>query len=155
MPEPRPRGERRADVLARLSAPVADCWVATADGDEPYLVPLTMAYVDERIILATARRSPTARNIAARGRVRLGLGPTRDVVLIDAVLDETIGVGEAGAVGEAGTVGEAYAEQNDWDPRTAGDGYVFLALRPQRIQAWREENEIPGRLLMRDGEWLA
>jgi NADPH-dependent FMN reductase len=28
-------------------------------------------------------------------------------------------------------------------------------LRPRRIQAWREENELAGRDLMRDGRWLA
>lgn len=149
MSDPRSKGTRKADVLTRLAAPVADCWVATAGADEPYLVPLTMAWFEERIILATARRSPTARNLAANGRARVGLGPTRDVVLIETALDETIPVGDAGAIGEA------YAKQNDWDPREAGDGYVFLALRPVRIQAWREENEIPDRLLMRDGEWLA
>lgn len=147
-PEPRSPAERRTDVLAKLSAPVADCWVATAGGGEPYLVPLTMAWFEERIILATARRSPTARNLAARGRARVGLGPTRDVVIIDAALDETIPVASSGAAGEA------YAAQNDWDPRTAGESYVFLALRPERIQAWREVNEIPGRLLMTDGEWV-
>ena len=29
-----------------------------------------------------------------------------------------------------------------------------LVLRPERIQAWRESNELAGRLLMRDGAWL-
>ena len=146
--QPRTPAQRRADVLARLAAPVADCWVATAGGDEPYLVPLTAAWFEDRLILATSRRSPTARNITAHGRARVGLGPTRDVILIDATLDETIPVTASGAVGEA------YAKQNDWDPREAGEGFVFLALRPQRIQAWREENELPNRLLMQDGKWL-
>jgi hypothetical protein len=146
---PRPRDLRKAEVLRRLAAPVADCWVATASSDgEPYLVPLTMAWFQERIILATARRSPTARNLAANGRARVGLGPTRDVILIEAALESTMPVSSE-------AVGDAYAKQNDWDPREAGDGYVFLALRPVKIQAWREENEIPDRLLMRDGEWLA
>jgi hypothetical protein len=27
-------------------------------------------------------------------------------------------------------------------------------LRPERIQAWREADEIAGRTLMRDGAWL-
>ena len=146
--QPRPRAQRKAEVLARLAAPVADCWVATADADEPYLVPLTAAWFEDRLILATSRRSPTARNITAHGRARVGLGPTRDVILIDATLDETIPVTDAGALGEA------YAKQSDWDPRAAGEGFVFLALRPQRIQAWREENELPNRLLMQDGKWL-
>jgi len=149
MPEqPRTQVQRKADVLARLGASVADCWVATAGGDEPYLVPLTAAWFQDRLILATSRRSPTARNITAHGRARVGLGPTRDVILIDAELDESIPVTDSGAIGEA------YAKQNDWDPREAGEGFVFLVLRPRRIQAWREENEIPDRLLMRDGAWL-
>lgn len=146
--EPRTPAQRKADVLAKLSAPVADVWVATADGDEPYLVPLTAAWHDERIVLATDRNTATGRNLMARGKARLALGHTRDVVLIDAVLERTIPVGESGAVGEA------YAAQNDWDPRAAGDAYVFLALRPDRIAAWREVNELRGRTLMRDGAWL-
>ena len=48
---------------------------------------------------------------------------------------------------------ERYAGQADWDPRTAGDTYRFLVLRPERIQAWREANELRGRTLMRDGTW--
>jgi hypothetical protein len=146
--EPRNRAQRKADVLAKLAAPVADVWVATADGDEPYLVPLTAAWHEERIVLATDRGTPTARNLAAHGRARLALGHTRDVVLIDAVLESTVPVGDADGLGDA------YAAQNDWDPRTAGDAYVFLVLRPDRITAWREVNEIPGRALMRDGVWL-
>jgi hypothetical protein len=31
---------------------------------------------------------------------------------------------------------------------------VFLVLRPVRIQAWRESDEIAGRTLMRDGAWV-
>jgi len=44
--------------------------------------------------------------------------------------------------------------QADWDPRTAGASHAYLVLRPERIQAWREENELAGRTLMRDGTWL-
>jgi hypothetical protein len=146
--EPRTKAQRKADVLAKLSADVADAWVATADGDEPYLVPLTMAWSGDRIVLATDRSTPTARNILAHGKARLALGGTRDVVMIDACLERTI------PVADAGPVGDAYAAQNDWDPRTAGDAYLFLVLRPDRIQAWREVNEIPDRTVMRDGAWL-
>lgn len=48
----------------------------------------------------------------------------------------------------------AYVTQADWDPRSAGSGYLLLVLRPQRLQAWRESNELTGRTLMRDGIWL-
>ncbi|MCO8277358.1 pyridoxamine 5'-phosphate oxidase family protein [Actinoplanes sp. TRM 88003] len=146
--EPRSKEQRKADVLARLSAPVADAWVATAGDGGPYLVPLTLGWFGERLLVATARKSPTARNITAGGRVRIGFGPTRDVILIEADLEATLPVTEAEAEGAA------YAEQNDWDPRTAGDAYVFLVLRPSRVQAWREENELADRELMRDSTWL-
>ena len=146
--EPRSRERRKADTLAKLTAPVADGWVASAGDGEPYLVPLSLAWLDERVVLALAADSRTARNIVARGRARLGLGPTRDVVMIDALLDVVIPAAEAGAIADG------YAAQSDWDPRAAGPGYVFLVLAPDRIQAWREADEIPGRLLMRDGTWL-
>lgn len=146
--EPRARTQRKADVLMKLSAEPADTWVATSGGDGPYLVPLTLAWFGDRIVLATARNSPTARNLVAHGRARLALGDTRDVVMIDATLERTI------PVTGAGPVGEAYAAQNDWDPRKAGDDYVFLSLLPDRVQAWRELDEIADRNLMRDGTWL-
>ena len=91
--------------------------------------------------------SVTARNLAASGEARLAVGPTRDVVMIDAVLERAVGV----AADEA--LGAAYVAQADWDPRRS-PGYVFLVLRPVRVQAWREVNEIVGRDLMRDGRWL-
>jgi hypothetical protein len=48
---------------------------------------------------------------------------------------------------------DTYAAQADWDPRDAGEGYVYVVLAPERIQAWREANEIAGRTLMRGGRW--
>jgi hypothetical protein len=145
---PRSKEQRKADTLATLSAAVADVWVATTDGVRPFLVPLTMAWTGERVALATEGTAPTVRNLVAYGRARLALGGTRDVVRIDAVLESTI------PVGEATEIGAAYAAQNDWDPREAGPPYVFALLRPERIEAWREENELRDRLLMRDGVWL-
>jgi len=146
---PRPAATRKADVLARLTAPVADAWVATAAAGEPYLVPLTLAWVRERVLLATDGTSRTAVNLAATGTARLALGATRDVVMIDAVLAETFPVAEAPS-----WVADGYAATADWDPRGAGGTYVYLVLRPDRVQAWREENEISGRTLMRHGTWL-
>ena len=141
----RSREQRKADTLAKLAAPVLDAWVAT---DGPNLVPLTLGWFEERLIAATDRSSPTARSLISTGKARIGLGPTRDVVMIDAVLERWL------PATEAAEIGEAYAGQSDWDPRTAGPSYIFLILRPDRIQAWREANEIPGRTLMRDGAWL-
>jgi hypothetical protein len=47
-----------------------------------------------------------------------------------------------------------YAMQAGWDPRNSGGQMRFLVLRPQRIQAWREATELPGRTLMRGGAWI-
>ncbi len=148
MPEPRDRQTRKADALATLATPAIDVWVASASGEgTPHLVPVSLAWVDERAVIAVEDASVTARNVTASGVARLAVGPTRDVVMIDAVLDHTVEVADD-------ELAAAYAAQADWDPRRS-TGYVFLVLRPVRVQAWRESNEIPGRTLMRDGDWLA
>ncbi|HEX6248434.1 MAG TPA: pyridoxamine 5'-phosphate oxidase family protein [Nocardioidaceae bacterium] len=144
---PRDRATRKADALALLATPAIDVWVATAsDAGKPHLVPVSLAWVDERAVIAVEPTSVTARNLTASGEARLAVGPTRDVVMVDAVLERAVDV----VADEA--LGAAYAAQADWDPRAA-TGYVFLVLRPRRLQAWREANEIPGRTLMRDGTW--
>ncbi|GAA5098126.1 hypothetical protein GCM10025760_33020 [Microbacterium yannicii] len=148
MPQPRDRATRKADLLAALTAPAVDVWVASASPDAaPHLVPLSLAWVHDRVVIAVEGGSVTARNIEASGVARLGLGPTRDVAMIDAVLERSVGVDDDESLGAA------YAAQADWDPRGLA-GYVFLVLRPTRIQAWRESNELAGRILMRDGEWV-
>lgn len=148
MAQPRDRPTRKADVLAMLATPALDVWVATASpAGSPHLVPLSLGWVDERVVIAVEASSLTARNLAASGEARLAAGPTRDVVMIDAALSRSVDVGADAALAAA------YAAQTDWDPRHS-NGYVFLVLRPVRIQAWRESNEIPGRTLMRDGRWL-
>lgn len=148
MTAPRDAATRKADALAMWATPHIDGWVATASPEgAPHLVPLSLGWIDERFVVAVQATSRTARDLAASGRARLAVGPTRDVTMVDAVLERRVGVDEDAALGEA------YAAQADWDPR--GDAaYVFLVLRPVRVQAWREANEIAGRTLMRDGTWL-
>nr|WP_246253596.1 pyridoxamine 5'-phosphate oxidase family protein [Isoptericola chiayiensis] len=116
---------------------------------QPYLIPLSLVWLNERILLALSAASRTARSITTTSTTRLALGHTRDVVLVDAVLEHTVPVFQAPA-----DLAEGYAAQADWDPRDAPDGYVYLVLRPERIQAWREVDEMPGRVLLRDGEWV-
>jgi len=131
-----------------LATPEIDVWVATASADgEAHLVPVSLAWVDERAVIAVPEASVTTRNLIASGRARLAVGPTRDVVMIDAALERNVDVDVDP------TLGEAYATQADWDPR-GDNGYVFLVLRPVRLQAWREADEIKGRTLMRDGAWV-
>jgi hypothetical protein len=151
---PRPPEQRKADTLAKLAAKDADVWVASVSehgAGEPraHLVPLSLAWIDERVVVALEAKSPTARNIIGQGAARLALGPTRDVVIIDALLDRAMEVADAPAA-----LAEGHASQADWDPRDAGPGYVYLVLRPDRIQAWREANEIAGKTLMRSGAWI-
>jgi hypothetical protein len=154
LPPPRDRSIRRADTLAALTRRPVDAWVASADlsadgTPRPYLVPLSLAWFEERIVLALEAGSRTARGIQRHGTARVGVGPTRDVVLIDAVLEKVVSTSDADDA-----LGDGYAARSDWDPRTAGAGYVYLILAPRRIQAWREANELAGRLLMRDGMWI-
>jgi hypothetical protein len=147
---PRTGSERKTDVLAKLDARHADAWVASASSaGKAHLVPLSYAWDGERIILAIQQTSATARNITASDRARLALGGTRDVVMIDATLDAVVELERASP-----QLADGYAQQADWDPRSAGGGYVFVLLLPERIQAWREADEIAGRTLMRAGAWL-
>ncbi len=65
-------------------------WVASASvtggsSAHAHLVPLSLAWIDERAVIALEPASRTARNLAEQGPARLALGPTRDVVIIDAV----------------------------------------------------------------------
>ena len=131
-----------------------DVWVASASISDPgsahaHLVPLSMAWIDERAVIAVESDSRTARNIAESGQARLAIGPTRDVVIIDAVLGQAVELVDAPQ-----ELVEGYADQADWDPRAAPGRYVYLVLRPDRIQAWREVNELAGRTLMRAGSWI-
>jgi hypothetical protein len=146
----RPGAQRKADTLSKLRAQHADVWVASAHDSRPaHLVPLSLAWDGELVILALDPDAVTARNIVGSCRARLALGPTRDVVMIEAVLEGTVDVKDAPPA-----VADAYASQADWDPRLDDARLSYLLLRPQRIQAWREVDEIPGRTIMRDGGWL-
>ena len=151
---PRSLEQRIADTRALLTRPAVDAWVATASlssGDgraQPYLLPLSFAWIDERAIVAVESNSRTARNLAEHGMARVGLGPTRDIVLLDCVVERVMDVADAPA-----RISEGYAAQADWDPREDGGRYVYVVLRPERIQAWRESNELRGRVIMRDGAW--
>ena len=147
---PRSGEQRKADTLAMLQTRGIDVWVATAaTAGVAHLVPLSLAWIDDRAVIAIPADSATARNLTAGRQARLAVGPTRDVVMIDSVLDDVIPVEDAPA-----SLLDAYCAQADWDPRRAGGGYVMVRLRPERIQAWREANELAGRTLMRRGAWM-
>src|SRR5215210_3749091 len=78
--DPRSRARRRRDNEHRL----IDVCVASASADgAPYLVPLSFDRGAEALLVATPTDSPTGRNLAATRTVRLGLGHTRDVSMIE------------------------------------------------------------------------
>ena len=145
---PRTRVQRRHDTEQRLRRDV-DLWVASAAADgTAYLVPLSFDWDGEALLLATAAASPTARNLTATGSVRLGLGETRDVVMVDADVE----VLAMDALPQPD--GDRFAARTGFDPRTLPQPYRWFRVVPRRIHAWREVDELPGRELMRDGRWL-
>ena len=144
----RDRRQRIADTLARFGEFELDGWVATAGKDGAHLIPLTVAYLDGLLVLAISATSRTARHLSTGDETRIGFGPTRDVILVDAAVDRVESVEQA-----APELVQRYVDQAGWDPRQA-PGYRLVQLRPLRFQAWREVNEISGRTLMRDGRWL-
>jgi len=144
---PRSGSHRTADTLERLRHDV-DLWVASASAEgEAYLVPLSFHWDGSTLTIATPSASPTARNLLRAGWVRAALGQTRDVVIVE-------GTVEAIRIGADPELEDAHARSAGFDPRTLRDEYVYLRITPQEIQAWRESNELDGRVLMRDGAWL-
>jgi nitroimidazol reductase NimA-like FMN-containing flavoprotein (pyridoxamine 5'-phosphate oxidase superfamily) len=146
-PPARSTAERRRDVLAHLTGDI-DLWLATASADgEVHLVPLSFVWHGDRIVMSTARASRTVANLRQRPRARAALGGLRDVVLVAG----EVRIAEAADLAEGATA--AFAEHVEWDPATDPD-YLWLDLMPSRILAWREENELAGRTVMRNGAWV-
>lgn len=145
---PRSLDERIRDTRKRFENDI-DTWVSTADADGgPYLVPLSFLWDGTDVLIATVRTAPTSQNLLAAGRVRLAFGGTRDVVLVRGTATEL-------AVGDLTTeLGDAFEAKTGFDPRAQKSEYTYFRVRPERVQAWREVNELAGRTLMRDGRWL-
>jgi Pyridoxamine 5'-phosphate oxidase len=148
-PPPRTRQQRKQDALRRLEHDT-DAWVATADGGgTPYLVPLSFLWDGAGLLIATPSSSPTSRNLRATGKVRLGIGPTRDLVLIEGTVRAVTAPTEIPR-----EVGDAFAVKTGFDPRELTGAYLYFRIGPRRLQAWREVNELEDRELMRDGRWV-
>ena len=145
----RSTAQRKSDAIEKLKGD-QDVWVATADDrGVAHLVPLSLCWLEGKVVVAVEARSRTARNAAASGQARLALGPTRDVVAIDAKAS-VVAREKAGP-----TIAGGYRERTGWEPGSDGGDWVYLLLEPTRIQVWREVDEIPGRTVMADGTWLA
>ncbi|WP_421742901.1 nitroreductase/quinone reductase family protein [Cellulomonas sp.] len=145
---PRSTEQRHADALYRLGHDV-DAWVATTDTatGAPRLTPLSFLWHDETLLFATSASGATGRNLAANPSVQVGIGLTRDVVLVQGTVEVVPTVPKA--------LGDAFATKTGFDPRTITTAFPYFRLTPRTIQVWREEDELAGRWLMRDGVWLA
>jgi hypothetical protein len=136
--------QRKKDTLTRLDAD-ADAWIASADAaGNAYLVPLSFLWDGTGVVVSTPSSSATGINLSRAARVRVGVGQLRDVTMID---------GSPEPVQDDQTK-DAFAAKHGWDPRTEAEDYAFFRIVPDRLQAWREVNELSGRTLMRDGSWL-
>jgi len=145
MEAPRSAQQRKRDTLTRLASDV-DAWIATADAaGSGYLLPLSFLWDGAGLIVATPSSSVTGRNLSRGGRVRVGVGELRDVTMIDGTAEPM----------RDERVKDEFAAKHRWDPRKEPGDYAFFRIVPDRVQAWREVNELPGRTLMRDGNWLA
>jgi hypothetical protein len=112
------------------------------------MIPLSFLWDSGTLVISTPASSPTSRNLIATGKVRVGVGPTRDLILIEST---------ATAMSEAEVtpaLGDGFAAKAGFDPRELETPYQYFRLRPVRLLAWREANELEGRELMRSGEWL-
>lgn len=141
--------ERKRDTLQHLAEDI-DAWVATASAGDgsPCLAPFSFLWDGAVVLIAAPATGVTGRNLLANGQVRLGLGTTRDVVLITGVADAVLPPELPTAVGDA------FAAKTGFDPRHNPDTYRYFRITPQRVRAWREENELAGRDVMRGGAWL-
>jgi Pyridoxamine 5'-phosphate oxidase len=144
----RSTAQRKSDAIEKLNSD-ADVWVATADARGiAHLVPLSLCWHHGMVVVAVEAGSRTARNASASGRARLALGPTRDVVMIDA---------RASLVAQEARpeITSSYRDRTGWEPGSDGGEWVYVLLEPTRIQVWRDVDEIPGRTVMSGGTWLA
>ncbi|HEY5821808.1 MAG TPA: pyridoxamine 5'-phosphate oxidase family protein [Propionibacteriaceae bacterium] len=147
-PLPRSGAQRRRDTEHRLTHDV-DVWVATASAEgAPYLVPLSFEWDGVTLLLATRADNPTGSNLVANPVVRLALGDTRDVTMIDGEVE----VLPLDAVSQER--GDRFAARTGFDPRATGPSYRWFRVTPRQVQAWREVDELSGRELMRDGHWM-
>ena len=139
---------RKADVLATLGRQ-KDVWLATADrSGRPHIIAVSAWWDGERLVVATRAASRTARNLAANPVARLALGSPADATLIDVAAASAIPVDDE-------DLASGFTKTMGWDPRTVGEGWVFIPLEPVRIQAYKGYDELEGRDVMKASRWLS
>jgi general stress protein 26 len=145
--QPRPLLERRAAALEHLRSN-ANLWLATAsDGRGPHLIPVSYWWDGTCLTTATFENSRTLKNVRAQPRVRVSIGTTGDVLIVDAIAT-IVAVTDLDPA-----TAERYAQAAGNDPRSA-PGFTYIQLGPERMLVWRGPAEFAGRTVMRHGVWL-
>ncbi|MCY3634374.1 MAG: pyridoxamine 5'-phosphate oxidase family protein [bacterium] len=134
--------------MAKLEAG-GDAWLATSGRAGPHLVPLSLAWDSGtgELIFCIEQETVTAHNIVTEPSVRVGIGPTRDVLMVDGTAQIT------GLVNDDISLADFFYEKAGWDPRLNGDKLIFIRVTPSRMQAWREVDEAANRTVMLNGAW--
>jgi hypothetical protein len=131
--DPSSRAQRRRDTEHRLTYDIA-VRVPRASGDvAPCLVPLSFDWDGAALLAATPTNSPTGRNLAATRAVRLGLGHSRDVSMIEGEVE----VLEIDALPQQR--GDRFAARTGIDVRAPATPSRWFSIS----QAWRGVNELP------------
>ncbi len=140
---------RKSDVLAALERQ-QDVWLATADAaGRTRLIAASGWWEGADLVIATRGASRTARNLAMNPGAEVALGTPADAVVID------VQRVDSSAVEDTPELCQGFAAAVGWDPREAGEGWMFFRLRPTRIQAFRGYDEVDGRDVMLRSRWLA
>ncbi len=145
----RSTAQRRDDALARLQTD-PNAWVATATAaGAPHLVPVSLCWHHDAILLATRADRPLAQDVIASSRARVGLGDGDDVVLIDADAHSTNWADADSAHRRA------FIDRTGWDPGEQPGRWVLLHLQPETVRVWRTIAEnLNGSVVMKNGTWL-
>lgn len=143
----RPLLDRRAAALEHLRSN-SNLWFATASDERgPHLIPVSYWWDGTRLTTATFENSRTFKNVRAQPKVRVAIGSTGDVLIVDATatIVAVTDIDPAAA--------DAYARASGNDPRSVS-GFTYIQLAPERMQVWRGPAEFAGRTVMHRGVWL-
>src|SRR4051812_28725244 len=116
---------RKADTMAVLEKQ-GHMWLATAHDGSPHVIGVSAWWIGDEIVVTTIGSSRTAANLQAGAKARLVAGSPDDAVVILATV-----VGSSPAAADAASA-EGFQAAMGWDPREAGDGWVFFRLQPTR-----------------------
>lgn len=139
--------ERKRDVMAVLDGQ-GQMWLASASEGRAHVIGVSAWWDGTDLVLATVGGSLTARNLREARTGTLVAGTPDDAVVIDVAMIESM------PARDADEVATGFSSAMGWDPRDVGEGWEFFRLRPSRIQAFRGYDEIEGRDVMKQGQWL-